>query len=40
MLSIYANLSSHLLTVWERERESGSKYARNIVYHNKIENGS
>ena len=40
MLSIYAKLSSHVLTIRERERESGSKHARNCVYLGKIENSS
>ena len=42
MLSIYAKLSSHVLAIREREREreSGSKHARNCVYLSKIENSS
>ena len=35
---IYAKLSSHVCAI--RERESGSKYARNCVYLSKIENRS
>ena len=38
MLSLYAKLSSHVLTV--HVRESSSKCARNSVYLSKIENGS
>ena len=40
MLFVYAELSSHLLTGQERERERGSKHTRNCVYRSKIENGS
>ena len=33
ILSVYVNyVVSHLLTVWERERESGSMHTRNCVY--------
>ena len=36
-LSLYAKLSSHILAIRERERENGSKHARNCVYLSKIE---
>ena len=37
MLSIYASLSSHY-SLYERERESGSKHAGNYVFHSYIMN--